>query len=361
VRIDQVILNLAPGDAMSEACLAFQAIFRRAGFHSDLYAVAIAPVWRDRARPFRGRLHPPPDLLIYHYGIGSPLTEAVLALPHRLVLYYHNVTPAWYFIGVNDILAGQALRGRAELALLARRAVLGLAPSEYSARELRTWGLPTAVVPLPLALRRLGPPGRTGLGETGPTVWLFVGRLVPNKCQHDVLAAFAEFQRRVDPAARLVLVGTPAVAPAYADWLQELVARWGVRAVEFPGHVPAERLAAYYRTSTVFVCLSEHEGVGLPLIEAMYCDLPVVAYAAGAVPETLGGAGILLRRKEPALVATVVAALLDDRDLRQAVVARQRARWQALAAQPVDQLLLQAVARILGAPGPVSEPGGEER
>jgi glycosyltransferase involved in cell wall biosynthesis len=86
--------------------------------------------------------------------------------------------------------------------------------------------------------------------------------------------------------------------------------------VRMVGSVSAAVLAAHYRTADVFVCLSDHEGFCVPLLEAMHHRLPIVAFAATAVPETLGNGGLCLPDKEPAAVAHAVSRVLTEDALR---------------------------------------------
>src|SRR5207248_3376126 len=147
------------------------------------------------------------------------------------------------------------------------------------------------------------------------------GRLAPNKAQHDLIKALAAYRRLYDPRARLHLVGTSSsesyrtALVAYADALDL------VDAVEFTGSVSDGELAAHYRAADVFVCVSEHEGFCVPLLEAMHHRLPIVAYAAAAVPETLGDGGLLLNSKDPYTVAAAVQRVVSDADLRAQLVA----------------------------------------
>ena len=84
----------------------------------------------------------------------------------------------------------------------------------------------------------------------------------------------------------------------------------------FTGPVPDEDLAVYYRHAAVYISLSEHEGFCAPLLEAMATDVPVLAYAAAAVPETLGGAGVQFAPKDMEYAAELLGALAFDDDLR---------------------------------------------
>ena len=302
------------------------------GVESELFAARVHPSLRGRARRHTdyGRRAPAhgDDVLVYHLALGSVVADFVGERPERLVVDYHNVTPPEFYVGWHPEAAYECHWGRAQLPRLAARASLGVAPSPYSERELREAGYArTATAPILLDVAELRGEGD---GEalaalqadeaTGGSRWLFVGRVAPNKCQHDVVKAFAAYRRAYDPDARLHLVGGPS-SPSYWSAVERLAEAVGVGgAVRLAGSVTGAELRAHYRAADVFVCLSEHEGFCLPVVEAMAHELPVVAYAAAAVPGTMGEAGLLLARKEPATVAAAVHEVLSEPSLRDRLV-----------------------------------------
>jgi glycosyltransferase involved in cell wall biosynthesis len=174
----------------------------------------------------------------------------------------------------------------------------------------------------------------------GGTRWLFIGRVAPNKCQHDVLAAFAVYREVYDPRARLTLVGGR-TSNVYYRSLELLADELGVgAAVEFTDTISHEEKLACYRAADVFVCLSEHEGFKVPAVEAMHFGIPVVAYAATAVPETVADAGVLLPTKDPLVVAAAVDRVMTDDPLRTSLVEAGRRRAE-------DFSLARTSARLL--------------
>jgi glycosyltransferase involved in cell wall biosynthesis len=117
--------------------------------------------------------------------------------------------------------------------------------------------------------------------------------------------------------------------------------------VVLTGHVSDDDLLAYYSVADVFVCLSEHEGYCVPLVEAMNAGVPVLAHAAGAVEETLDGGGVLLRDKRPELVAELVHELVTNAALRREVLASQEAAIARVRARDFAALLLDRLAPVL--------------
>ena len=359
-RLHQFVPTLDPG-AVGTHILEAQRALRDAGFESEVFSEHTKPPYDDAALPFtdygRSVVSHEDDVLLYHAAIGSSVADWLLARrPPRLVVDYHNVTPPEWFEGWEPGLAHGLAWGRAQLAQLGRGSRVGLADSAFNAEELRRFGFRrTEVLPILCdvdqlaasadldAVRRLED-AKSGGGAD----WVFVGRLAPNKCQHDLVKAFALYRRVYDPDARLWLVGGNS-SDGYADAVRRFANDAGVSgAVHLTGSVSVGQLVAHYRTADVFVCVSEHEGFLVPLLEAWRHRLPVIAYSAAAVPETLGAGGLALTDKSAATVAAAVHRVLSDpslseqladageRRLQDFALARTRARLIELAGDLVS-------------------------
>ncbi|HZD64968.1 MAG TPA: glycosyltransferase, partial [Acidimicrobiales bacterium] len=295
-------------------------------------------------------------VLIYHLATESRLADLVRARPEPLVVDYHNVTPARYFRSWDPHQADDLTLARWQLGSLADRAALGLGDSSVNVAELRAAGYaPTAVVPILFDPARLGgepdPATLAALArakEGGGADLLFVGRLAPNKAQHDLIKVLVAYRTVYDPAARLHLVGRPAAA-RYATALGDLARRAGVAgAVHIVDQgVPPSALAAYYRTADVLVSCSEHEGFCVPVLEAFQHGVPVVAHAAAAVPETVGDAGILVPTKAPLAMAAAIDRVLADATLREELVAAGRARLRSFDVARSRALLASALSDLV--------------
>lgn len=318
MRIDQLVGSIIEGDAISHDAVTMRRMLLDSGFDSDIYVEEPGPVPR-RDVPTRpsSNLDGGADAVIYHLSIGSDLTDQFLSLPGRRIVRYHNITPPRFFEGWDPPMVEVMRRGRRELERVAEGSRLGIGVSEYNRVDLEAAGFgSTASLPIsPDSDDLLAEPDPAlseelvGLAERGP-IWLFVGRFVPNKAQIDLVRSFAAFVRRSSPESTLLLIGSPFTA-SYRDAVLETASDLGITArVMVRGPVSSPELAACYRAASVFVCLSEHEGFCLPLIEAMRYGLPIVAYAAAAIPETAAGAAVLLDDKDPVLVAAAVDELL---------------------------------------------------
>lgn len=362
--VHQFLPSFAGRDAIGAHALHLRALLRGAGFASEIYADDIKKEVREEARPFAEyrrshRRRDSDDRLVYHASTGSPMAESLRALDNPLIVYYHNITEARFFDRWNPEAAGCMRDARVELRRLAPRTTLGIANSSFSEAELVQAGFArTAVVPVlvdfndyaapptPRTLSRL-----RRAGAHGSAHWLFVGRIAPNKCQHDVVAAFAVYHRMYDPGARLTLVGGRS-ADAYWRALEAQVADLGLTdAVELADTIPFPTLLAYYHAASVFVCLSEHEGFCVPLLEAMHFGVPVVAFASSAVGETVGDAGLVLPDKDPLVVAAAVRRVLTDAPLRTSVLSAGKARAKHFGLAETSRRMLDTLTPVLAENG----------
>jgi glycosyltransferase involved in cell wall biosynthesis len=351
--LHQFVPTLAPRDAVGSHYLAVQETLRGAGYRSEIYAFEAKDEFSGRARPFQsfdGGAPGEKTWLCYHSSIGSVVADFVMARDEPLIVDYHNITPASFFARWEPAVSATLMKGRRQLADLEARASLGLADSAFNAGELASLGYaPTAVVPILLdidALERT-PPDRSVPRLDGST-WLFVGRLSPNKAQHDIVKAFAAYRELYgDRSARLRLVGASSSHP-YEAALRSYVDALGLAgAVEITGGVSHAALMAYYDTADVFVVCSEHEGFCVPLLEAMHHRIPIVAYAAAAVPETLDDAGLVLHVKDPCTVAEGVHRVVNDDALQRQLVDAGIRRLRAFDIERSRQKLLDAVSAVL--------------
>ena len=365
--VHQFTATLSPRDAVGHHTLCVEQILHDMGVETAIYAEHIDPKIRYKAHHFEQHSeHRAPDLIIYQSSIGSAVADYLLNRREPLVINYHNMTPSRFYYRWHPHLAIELDRGRVQLTQLARDARLAIADSNYNAADLSEVGMDSVeVVPVliddevlpskddinavPAIGRRSSP-----YSFDSQVTLLFVGRLAPNKSQQDLIAALAVLRRRC-PGAELVLVGS-ATAESYEAALREFAVELGVGdAVRFVGSVSLSELVSWYRRADVFVCLSEHEGFCVPLVEAMAWGVPVIAGAAAAIPETLGGAGVLLLDKSPVAVATAIERVLRDAALREDLVSRGLERAKQLeptrSRERLHDLFAQLIASGYGMSG----------
>lgn len=312
---------------MGQAAVAWQRVLRHLGHTGEIYADEVAPTWRSLVRP-AALLRPGPDaLVLYHHGIASPLAGRVMHLPCRKGVVFHNVTPSRFYVGTQ--LEEALVSGRAQLAALAGFVDLSIGVSRFNARELEVAGhrdvkvVPLFVEPQRFSAACADPRMAARFSGAGRPRVVSVSRVVPHKRMEDLLALHGEL-RRIAPRAELWVVG--GFAPGSAAFKALKKKADGLGGVTFLGRVSHSQLVAAYRSADVFVSMSEHEGFGVPLIEAMASDLPVLAFGAAAVPETMGGRGIVFDEKHFAALAELVQLIGADAAMREQLVAGQRER-----------------------------------
>ena len=356
VAIHQVLATLGYGDAIGNEVLGIQRVLRRAGHESEIFVQTAE--WRVEDltldyRDLREASHPD-NILIHHFSIGSRASRMAYALPDRMVLVYHNITPPEYFVGINQELVRLCFRGRRELALYRSRCDLALGDSEFNREELDALGFsPTGVLQVVPGFDHLqGPPDYTIAGDfdDGWVNVLFVGRVIPNKRFEDVIRAFHAYKTYFNPRSRLLLVGSHAGFERYVTMLHGFIGRLGTRDVHLIGHVSNEELVAYYEIADVFLCASEHEGFCVPIVESFHMGVPVIAYASTAVPSTMDGAGVLYTDKHPLHVAALLHEVVDDSRLHDRIVAGQDAALDRLEAKDFGATLLRHIDRVLASP-----------
>ncbi|OFW17759.1 MAG: hypothetical protein A3F69_00870 [Acidobacteria bacterium RIFCSPLOWO2_12_FULL_66_10] len=331
--VNQWVPAAHQGDAIGDSARRVRGLLRAMGHDSEVYALTIDDDLRHDVRPFGDPTARGGDLTIFHYALPSPMTAAFASLGSGRVLQYHNVTPAAYFAPYDPSLFRLASLGRKELATLVGHVDLALGDSEYNRQELEALGFErTGVFPIAVDTTRITQhvcrPALEAILDDGLVNILFVGRIAPNKKIEDHIRLAEMYKRYVDAYYRFIFVGRFDVVPRYYSMVRSLMTEYRLlndRFV-FTGPVPDEELAVYYQHAAVYVSLSEHEGFCVPLVEAMAADVPIMAYAAAAVPDTLGGAGVQFAPKDLEYAAELLGALAFDDGLRTGVIAGQRRR-----------------------------------
>jgi glycosyltransferase involved in cell wall biosynthesis len=331
--INQWVPAAHNGDAVGNSARRVRDLLRAMGHEAHVYALTIDDALRHDVRQFGDPAEAGGDITILHYVLPSPMTHYFSEVRSKRVLHYHNITPASYFAPYDPKLFRLASIGRQQLATLAGRVDLALGVSEFNRRELEALGFaPTGVFPIAVdtdrITRRVELPALEALLDDSLVNFLFVGRIAPNKMIEDHIKLAEAYKRYVDAAYRFIFVGRCDVVPRYYATIRALMAEYRLLPDRFifTGPIPDEELAVYYRRAAVYVSLSDHEGFCVPLVEAMAADVPVLAYAAAAVPDTLGGAGIQFAPKDLEYAAELLGALAFDDRLRADVITGQRQR-----------------------------------
>jgi glycosyltransferase involved in cell wall biosynthesis len=343
MQVHQFYPTVTYGDAVSNQILSLQRLLRHMGYRSEIFCEHLPLHFEGRARQVAqyARYSSSANILLLHFSMAysDDMLSWLQQVPDRKIVIYHNITPHPYFASINEVYFEAAQAGRAQLDRLRVLADVGWGDSTFNCQELaeRGWThlgvLPIVFDPRRYAVR----PDRKVLKRwQGGVNVLFVGRISPNKRFEDVIIAFYYLKRFVRQDARLLLVGSARGMESYREFLQALVARLGLSDVVFTGHVSTSQLVAYYQCASVYLSMSRHEGFGMPLLESMHFNVPIVAYKAAAVPETMGGSGVLVTTKDHVKVAELIGLLVEDEGLRARIVARQRERLRDFLPEKIE-------------------------
>ena len=355
MKVHQILATLGYGDAIGNEVLGINRTLRTAGYESEIIVETADPRLEDLTVDYRDIVNDigPDDLLIHHFSLGSKASRTAYALPARMVLIYHNITPPEYFLGVHEQLVRQCYHGRRELTGYRTRCELALGDSEFNRQELESLGFdPTGVLHVVPDFSHLDVTPDPRVLDAYDDEWtniLFVGRLIPNKRPDDVIRFFNTFKQG-RPKSRLILAGSYGGFDKYLAQLHAYIAALGVKDVHILGQVTNEALTALYDCADLFLCASEHEGFCVPLVEAFHKRVPVLAYAATAIPATMDGGGVLYTSKNASRVAVLMESLTDDQALAEQVLLAQDAALDRLRSRDFSGSLLRFVEQAVSGP-----------
>jgi len=356
MQINQVLVGAGYGDAITNEALLLRNLFRRIG-PSEIFSHYIDPRLGGDILPLstydavtRGHGH---NMIVAHVSIGEPpVFRFLMRTRDRLIVRYHNISPPAQFREFDPVFAFRLELGFEEVAALCSRAALVLADSQFNAQGLRSLGVSdVAISPVLidieglLATRPIPAEWHCDSKGRGDPALLFVGRVVPHKNHPGLIKAFHVLKTYHHPSARLTIVGSSDFVSFQAA-LERFVRELALPDVIFARSVGKGQLAWLYQNADVFVCLSEHEGFCVPLVEAMAFDLPIVTWGTSAIPETVGGAGIVLDSAEPLLVAEAVNTVVSNSEVRDGLIRRGRKRLQDFRPEQTAAVFLQHLLRV---------------
>jgi glycosyltransferase involved in cell wall biosynthesis len=352
MKIHQILPCFRHGDAIGNHTIEIQRILKSWGYESLIFADDIHDEMRSLAKSYKklkGRTLQD-AIIIYHFSVGSEVSEFVKSLPNKKILIYHNITPHTFLRGHDDYIREILEQGRDELKQFVALCDLALGDSEFNRLELEEMGFQhTGVLPIivnfdkyhnspdPRIIRRYDDDSKN---------IIFVGRIVPNKCQEDIILAFYVYKKYINPKSRLFLIGMKGIE-RYDFMLAELVRKLQLDDVYFPGLITDAELAAYYQIADLLLCMSEHEGFNVPLLEAMYVNIPILAYNATSIPYTLDGAGVLINQKRYEEIAEMMDLLMENQPLRAQILAAQRKRLEFFQKPRLEKLLKTYIERVV--------------
>ncbi len=332
--IHQFHSGSAIGDAVTNSMFLIQDVLKKCGFFSEIYVEHVAEELSERIHSFKSYKPEADDHILIHHSMGHEQLEWIVSLPVKKILVYHNITPAEFF-PPDSPFRHYSLVGREQLLSLKSEVCASIADSELNASELHSIGYQdVSVIPMLLDIEAfqatLPDPAILNTVDNSYTI-LFVGRISPNKCQHDLLDVLEHLRQMHSKNVRLVLVGGYDIEDAYYRELQDKILLAGLENnVLITGKVSDQELVAWYKVADIFLCMSEHEGFGVPLIEAMALDLPVVACKHGNIPYTMEGAGLVLKERNPVQIAALLKIISNNRIFKRSIVSYQQKRVEKM-------------------------------
>lgn len=352
MKIIQLLPTLSYGDGVGNDAIAIDQIIKEMGYKTKIYAENIdSRIKKGLAEKVEKMPElNPTDIIIYHLSTGTVLNDKLGGYPGKKLVVYHNVTPAHFFRQYSRNAYRLCERGREGMHKLRDVADYCWAVSEYNKQELLEAGYRCKIDVVPIVIpfddyKR--EPDKTVLKkyEDDFVNLVFVGRITPNKKQEDVILTFYYYKKYIQPKARLFLVGSYQGNEAYYERLCSYIKRLELTDVYITGHIKFDEILSYYKLADVFLCMSEHEGFCIPLLEAMCFQVPIVAYAFTGVKETLGYAGLKLYEKDCRVAAEMIHMLVENKELREKVIAQQNVRLKEFSYEKIRE---QIVSNLKG-------------
>ena len=355
MKILQIMPTVSFGDAVSNDARAISKVMTEMGYKNYIYAENVDPRVKE---PFVKKLSKLPkidddDIVIFNHSTGTKLCYELPKLPGRKMMIYHNITPPHFFGAYSQSALELTKFGYEGTEFLADKIEYAMGDSAYNISELRSMGYtcPSYVRPIliPFEDYQKEPDNDVIAKYTGDGYVniVFVGRIAPNKKQEDIIAAFAYYKKHINQRSRLILVGSDKGMERYKRCLENYVSALMVDDVIFTGQTSFKAILAYYKIADVFLCLSEHEGFCVPLVEAMCFEKPVIAYDSSAVGETLGGSGILIKDKDPVFVAMVIDRLVKDENLKKQIIEKQNERLKDFSYEKVRESFIKGLSDFI--------------
>lgn len=337
MKVYQVVPCLSYGDAIGNEVIAIDKVIKECGYTTIILSDYVDPRINIQAQiydknKFCSELLSE-DIVIYHKAIGSHFSEDIKEFKCRKLMIYHNMTPKKFFQPYNKKTALELENGVKQLEKLKGYINYILADSEYNKLELQEIGFKCKIDVQPLIIdfeeyeKKPSEDIIKRYSGEGTNI-LFTGRIAPNKKQEDIIKVFYYYKNYIDKNAKLFLVGSYNGTEKYYAKLKGFVKQLKLKDVYFTGHISFDEILAYYKIADVFLCMSEHEGFCVPLLESMYFDVPIVAFNSSAIPYTLGDSGILLDSNNYIEYSEIIRRIMEDSKYKQEIIEKQRKNLQ---------------------------------
>lgn len=355
MKIYQVVTALGYGDAVGNNIIALLEALKQELYDTAVYAEFIDErIDNDHVNMIQEMpVLEKEDIIIYHLATGTELNYSIAKYSCRKILVYHNITPPHFFRKYNKQVMRNCEYGLEGAKYLANKVDYCLADSNYNKNDLENMGCRTKIDILPILIKfddYNKYPDQDVLKHLndGFINILFVGRIAPNKKYEDIIEAYANYKRNYNKKSRLILLGSYNGMENYYSQLKKYIEINRIKDVIFTGHIRFNEILSYYQSAHVFLCMSEHEGFCVPLLEAMLFRVPIIAYASTAVTETLADAGILIKEKDPQLTAGLIDRICNDNELKKRLLENQNMRLKSFSAEIIKKEFINDIKSFIG-------------
>lgn len=340
--IHQITATMSMGDAISNEVLAIKRVLDELEIKNEIYAENIDPRLKKIVKKYTDYKENKNEIIINHFGIGSSVNDYVANLKNNIkIIRYHNITPAGFFDGYSIVTKQLCEMGRYQLTNANNVYKYALADSEYNKKELLELGYKNIeVIPIIMALKDYEKkPDERIISSYKDDIKniVFVGRVSPNKKQEDIIKSFYYYKKYFNRNSRLFIVGNYNGMERYYSQLLNLVKSLNLEDVIFTGHIKFEEILSYYNIADLFLCMSEHEGFCVPLVESMFFKVPILAYNTCAIPYTLNGSSVLVNKKDYKYIAAMMDYIFKNNEFREKIIVKQLKRLDELKPEKVEE------------------------
>jgi glycosyltransferase involved in cell wall biosynthesis len=342
-KIHQFSPSVHLGDGISNGMFFFQKILKSLGFQSEIYAENIKDDVKDLVKNYKTfDIENKEQIIFIHYSIYydfAPWIDKIKAKKH---IIYHNITPPEFFKD-NQYLYDMCKKGIELLPDLASKFEGSIGDSKLNSDDLEKYNFKNIhTIPLLVDVEKVRSFSFNyelfdKLSDDFNII--FVGRIAKNKAQHDLIK-IADIYRYINPNFKMYIIGGTTDS-AYFEELNELINQNKLHNnVIITGKVSNEDLYAYYKSANIFLCMSEHEGFGMPLIEAMLFNVPVLAYDSSNIANTLNHGGVLFKEKSHKHIASTIELIRNNPKLKDEIIQTQ---LKAVASYEYNTIVKQVV------------------
>lgn len=352
MRIIQTHSSLDYGDGVSNSMINIHHLLREMGVDASIYTRHVNEKVKQYCNPIDELNVDKNDIVLHHFSGCDPDSVRIKNYSCNKVLVYHNITPPMYFAEESDS-RKHVVGGLNQLSEVANYCDYFVAVSNYNAEDLTKSGRINGevdILPNYVNFEKIGNVQSNAIYKNvRKVVFLSVGRIAANKKQEDVINIFLNYHNFIDSDCLLYIVGNNEQTPEYSRFLMEGIQASNCRdKIIFTGKVSDEELYSYYKSADIFLCMSEHEGFCIPLLESMFFEIPTIAYDSSAVKYTMGDAGVLLFNKNYKEIAKLIQVINEDSDVRKKIIQAQNVWLKNFSKQSIETRLRKLIRKWSG-------------